>query len=444
MKKRVIAYVYGITLAAAGVLFALHSISPSVDIGLLGGVLILALVAAAMAFFSYQVRGSTIGAASFLPYLTAVVLYPSWATTIAIGLGATVAELMKKKLPIQRVFNASQLILAAGLSSLLYVRVGGVALQIDDTFRFGPHAAAVLSFFLVNTGAVAGVISLAENKPFWKTWYEGNVKGLFWDVASMPLVYAFARVYVDWSYWGIIVLSSLIVMARYGYQAFWGLERTNEELLNLFVQTVEFRDPYTSGHSQRVKKYSLIIADILGLPEKQIEQIGTAALLHDVGKIHEIFAPILSKPGRLTPDERAIMELHPIKSCELVEKISSLKDKKIHIDVRHHHENWDGTGYPDQKKGKDIPLASRIIMFADTIDAMTTDRPYRKALGEAEVKSELLKFRGIQFDPEICDKLISSPDFFRLFDKTDSGHVRSLTQRIEKLVRTKMKTPAVA
>jgi HD-GYP domain-containing protein (c-di-GMP phosphodiesterase class II) len=444
MKKRVIAYVYGVALTAVGALYALHSIAPVVDPNKMFGVIVLAVVAAAIAFFSYRVRGSTTGAASFLPYLTAVVLYPTWATTLAIALGATVAELMKKKMPIQRLFNASQLALAAGLSSLLYVSIGGVSLQVDPTLRIGPHSAAVMAFFLVNTGAVAGVISLAENRPFWKTWYEGNAKGLVWDIASLPLVYAFARVYVDWGGWGIFVLSAMIIMARMGYQAFWGLEQTNEELLNLFVQTVEFRDPYTSGHSQRVKKFSLIIADILELPPKQIEQIGTAALLHDVGKIHEIFAPILSKPGRLTPEERAIMELHPIKSCELVEKISSLRERKIHIDVRHHHENWDGSGYPDGKKGRDIPLASRIIMFADTIDAMTTDRPYRKALGEADVKAELLKYRGIQFDPEICDRLISSPEFYRLFDKTDSGHVRSLTQKLEKLVRGKMKTPAVA
>jgi HD-GYP domain-containing protein (c-di-GMP phosphodiesterase class II) len=190
-----------------------------------------------------------------------------------------------------------------------------------------------------------------------------------------------------------------------------------------------------------VSRYSRIIAQVIGLGPKDIDRISTAALLHDVGKIHEIFAPILSKPGRLTPEERAIMELHPIKSAELVAKISDLQD--IIPAVRHHHENWDGTGYPDRLEGRDIPLGSRIIMFADTIDAMTTDRPYRKALGEAEVRSELRKFRGMQFDPNICDALVASPTCARIYDQNDSGRVQSLTQIFE-LVRRRMKTPAVA
>jgi HD-GYP domain-containing protein (c-di-GMP phosphodiesterase class II) len=147
------------------------------------------------------------------------------------------------------------------------------------------------------------------------------------------------------------------------------------------------------------------------------------------------------KPGRLTPEERAIMEMHPVKSAELVAKISELQD--IVPAVRHHHENWDGTGYPDRLKGREIPLASRIIMFADTIDAMTTDRPYRKALGEAEVRAELEKFRGAQFDPDICDALLQSPDFSRLFDLSDADRVLSLTQIMES-IRKKVRTPAVA
>jgi HD-GYP domain-containing protein (c-di-GMP phosphodiesterase class II) len=162
-----------------------------------------------------------------------------------------------------------------------------------------------------------------------------------------------------------------------------------------------------------VSHFSKIIARAVGLSGRQVDRIGIAALLHDVGKIHEVFAPLLRKPGRLTPEERAIMETHPIKSAELVQTVSQLKD--VVVPIRHHHENWDGTGYPDGLAGAEIPIASRIIMFADTVDAMTTDRPYRKALGEADVRAELAKLRGRQFDPQICDLLLSSPSFQLLF-----------------------------
>jgi HD-GYP domain-containing protein (c-di-GMP phosphodiesterase class II) len=163
-------------------------------------------------------------------------------------------------------------------------------------------------------------------------------------------------------------------------------------------------------------------------------------LLHDVGKIHEVFAPILSKPGRLTPEERAIMELHPVKSAELVAKISELQD--LIPDGRHHHENWDGTGYPDRLAGRAIPLASRIIMFADTIDAMTTDRPYRKAMTAPEVRDELIKCSGSQFDPNICEALLNSPEYFEIFQPggVDSATRPTFTQIFERARRPR--TPA--
>jgi HD-GYP domain-containing protein (c-di-GMP phosphodiesterase class II) len=159
------------------------------------------------------------------------------------------------------------------------------------------------------------------------------------------------------------------------YKVNWQLQQTNQELLQLMVAAIEARDPYTSGHSRRVSRNSKLIAQAIGLRDKEIERVGVAALLHDVGKIHEVFAPILSKPGRLTAEENAVMQTHPIKSAELVTNVSQLRD--VIAPIRHHHENWDGTGYPDGLVGDSIPLASRIIMFADTIDAMTTDRPYR-------------------------------------------------------------------
>jgi putative nucleotidyltransferase with HDIG domain len=179
------------------------------------------------------------------------------------------------------------------------------------------------------------------------------------------------------------------------------------------VAAIEARDAYTSGHSRRVAKASEIIARALGLAPADVERVTVAALLHDVGKIDERFGPILAKEGRLTPEEWDVMKQHPVRGAELVGLLSRLRD--IVPSVRHHHENWDGTGYPDGLRGEKIPVASRIIMFADTLDAITTDRPYRKALGIEEARSEFIRFRGKQFDPTICDRVIASDVWAELY-----------------------------
>ena len=192
------------------------------------------------------------------------------------------------------------------------------------------------------------------------------------------------------------------------YKVNWELEQTNQELLQLMVAAIEARDPTRRVTRAVYREILGLIAQAIGLRDKQVERVAVAALLHDVGKIHEVFAPILSKPGRLTAEENAIMQTHPAKSEELVRMVSQLKD--VVAPIRHHHENWDGTGYPDGLVGENIPIASRIIMFADTIDAMTTDRPYRAALTETQVRAEFVKLRGRQFDPSICDQAAHQPD----------------------------------
>ena len=144
----------------------------------------------------------------------------------------------------------------------------------------------------------------------------------------------------------------------------------------------------------------------LMLSAKQIDRLAVAALLHDVGKIHEVFAPILSKPGKLTAEERAIMESHPIKGAELVRISSHLRDTVEPI--RHHHEAWDGSGYPDALAAEAIPVFSRIIAIADTIDAMASDRPYRRGLSAERIRAEVVRMSGIQFDPKIVDTLLTA------------------------------------
>ena len=169
------------------------------------------------------------------------------------------------------------------------------------------------------------------------------------------------------------------------------------------------------------------IAVELGLSAREIEQIETAALLHDVGKIHEEFAPLLRKEGRLTPEETALMQTHSVRSAELVGIISKFRGF-IQDSVRHHHERWDGQGYPDGLSGKSIPLPARIILISDTIDAMTTDRPYRKRLRLDVVIAELQKCKGTQFDPELVDVAFSSVAVRRLISGSFLPKCRSASR----------------
>ena len=191
------------------------------------------------------------------------------------------------------------------------------------------------------------------------------------------------------------------------------LQNSGQELLDLMVKAIEARDPYTSGHSIRVATLAKAIAQESGMPSSEVELVYTAAVLHDVGKIHEEFAPLLRKESKLTREETALLQTHSVKSAELVGIISSFRGT-IQDAVRSHHERWDGGGYPDGLAGEAIPTGARMIMISDTIDAMSTDRPYRKRLPLETVLAELQKYRGSQFDPHLVDLTINSVNIRRV------------------------------
>ena len=187
--------------------------------------------------------------------------------------------------------------------------------------------------------------------------------------------------------------------------------RLYENIQKIYLSTIEVlataidaKDPYTRGHSRRVTLYSVAIAEQLGLSPKEIENIRYAGLLHDVGKIG-ISDSIIRKPGRLTDEEYGIIKTHPAIGARILRPVEFLADKIP--GVLHHHEYYDGRGYPDHLSGEDIPLAGRIICVADCFDAMTTNRPYRKGLSVNTVIGELNKLSGKQFDP-VCVKAFLS------------------------------------
>jgi putative nucleotidyltransferase with HDIG domain len=276
-----------------------------------------------------------------------------------------------------------------------------------------PALVAVTFSFFANTSIAGGYLAIRKQQPAYGLWRESVLPTIGIDLVAGPIVFVFAWLYAAHGAIAAAALWVPLLGLREVQRVNLELQRMNEELLQLMIKSIEARDPYTSGHSRRVQRYSEIIARGLGLSARDVEQVGKAALLHDLGKIHEKYAPILRKADKLTPDEWSTMQEHPVDGANLVATMSGLKE--IIPAIRHHHENWDGSGYPDGLSGDSIPLAARIISFADTIDAMTSERPYRQPLSEAQVRSEIIRCRGRQFDPAITDRLIASSLWVGLF-----------------------------
>lgn len=190
------------------------------------------------------------------------------------------------------------------------------------------------------------------------------------------------------------------------------------DTIQAFATAIDAKDAYTKGHSSRVSKYCVAIAGEMGFSGKQIEGIRIAGLLHDIGKI-TVDKNIINKPGRLTKEEKFELDQHPIVSYEILTKIR-FPWKDISINVRHHHEMMDGTGYPDQLVAKDIPEGSKILALADSFDAMMTDRPYRKKLSLDNTLVEINRTLGKQFDPKVFQH------FLRVIKKDINGSEESI------------------
>lgn len=198
-----------------------------------------------------------------------------------------------------------------------------------------------------------------------------------------------------------------------------------QDLSELFYKTIksiahalDAKDEYTHGHSMRVTLYSLALAKKLDLPENLLEEIETAGLLHDIGKI-AIPEKILLKPGKLTPEEYEIIKTHPELGKKFVGGIEKLN--LISNWLKFHHEQYDGSGYPDGLKGEQIPISSRIIAIADTYDAMTSNRAYRPALSHQFALEEIIRCSGTQFDPNLAEIFVSIGEEIETIKKDPEG-----------------------
>lgn len=238
------------------------------------------------------------------------------------------------------------------------------------------EVSSVISYPLMTKSAVMGVLNLYTKTPHEFTEDELRLLNVFANQAA-----------------------SAIENAR----LFETLRESYMNTIQALSMAIDAKDRYTHGHSKRVKEISSIIGKEAGLSADQIQLLEYAADLHDIGKIG-ISELIISKQGKLSVDEYELIKTHPLVGETIIEPVPFLQETKPII--RHHHERWDGYGYPDGLSGEEIPLLARIILIADAYDAMTSDRPYRKALSKEEALREIIKHRGTQFDPDLVESFL--------------------------------------
>jgi putative nucleotidyltransferase with HDIG domain len=360
---------------------------------------------------------------AFVPFLASVALFaPPWPMLIS-GVTALLVDTFVRRKPLIRVwFNTAQYMLAVGLGQYVYQALGGIVTVDSFAVPLIAFVGLVLTYFLVNSGTVSLAVAFSTGVPVRESWTRITSSTHVYLVSSgLALLLTF--LYVEWQFRGVALLVLPLFFVRHIYQMNQQLEQKTREQLGFMVKAIEARDPYTSGHSVRVAEYARTMARELGLSAKEVDNIETAALLHDVGKMYEEFVPLLRKEGRLTPEERVLMQSHPVRSAELISTAAGLRGA-VEEAVRHHHENWDGSGYPDGLAGGAIPIGARIIMVADTLDAMTTDRPYRRALSYDRVVQELRRHSSSQFDPRLVEIAINSTAIRRLVESAVPGDIR--------------------
>jgi putative nucleotidyltransferase with HDIG domain len=401
---------------------ATYQSAPDAAASTITDALLLCGLAIAAELFAYVLPRSAAGTIAFIPYFAAAIAIPAWPSVVGVIVVKVAVELWLRRAFLKAALNVAAHALMQVIAIWMFLALGGVGLvgfehsrdlaQVTRASGFAALAAIVLAL-LANNLIVHGAIALNSGRSLREVVTANKRTTIGLDFIAVPLVFLFAWVFAAFGPIAAAALWVPILGLRQVHRTSLELEQTNGELLELMVKSIEARDPYTSGHSRRVQQFSTVIARAIGLSERDIEHVGRAALLHDVGKIHEKYAGVLSKQDKLTPEEWSTIQDHPVDGANLVATMTRLRD--LIPAIRHHHENWDGTGYPDRIAGQSIPLAARIIRFADTIDAMTSERPYRRPLTEGQVRAELIRCRGTQFDPEITDRLLASPFWASLF-----------------------------
>ena len=405
------AFIAAMSLAASLSLFYGFAHWPSSDTVKFGAYLLAALFASSLKVTLPGIEGNL--SVNFLFTLLGI-LELSLPETLCIGLASTLAQFywrpVRRPKPVQLLFNLSQVTVS---SAVAYAAYRFMVLRV----LHGPgHLAllvAAITHFSCNTSAMSTIIGLTESKPIRKVWNDSYLWSFPYymvGAATAGLIH-FLNAHIGWQS-SLLVLPPIYLMYR-SYRLYLGKLETEkrhaEQVSKLHLRTIEAlalaieaKDESTAEHLQRVRVYSMELAKELGLTEDETEALQAASVLHDIGKL-AVPEHIISKPGKLTPEEFEKMKIHPIVGAEILERVN-FPYPVVPI-VRAHHEKWDGSGYPSGLAGEAIPMGARILAAVDCFDALASDRQYRKALPLPEAMAKVVADAGKSFDPRVVEIL---------------------------------------
>jgi HD-GYP domain-containing protein (c-di-GMP phosphodiesterase class II) len=297
-------------------------------------------------------------------------------------------------------FNCCALTLPIFIANFGYIISGGTYGVENFSNNIFPIFIFCVVYFLFNTFIMSIMLSFYINKSILYCYFSNIKLGILNYIAMIPFGIILAFVFNQYKYWGVLLMLGPIMLARYTFSMYIDSKYQYIQTVEALMNAIEARDKYTQGHSRRVAQISTDIGKAFKYNQWKLEKLMVAAMLHDVGKIG-ISDNILNKPGKLTEEEFLKIKDHPEIGHNILKDIKNLE--YICPIVRHHHERYDGKGYPQGKKENKVTLDTYIVQLADAVDAMATDRPYRKGLSKEEIVSELKNNVGTQFHPKVTE-----------------------------------------
>jgi putative nucleotidyltransferase with HDIG domain len=405
--RRFLAFAAGVTATAAGVIaisWRATGVSPSSSFALFAALMIVS------ESLAVALPMGNMSLAHPLSVAAAVLLGPTYAGLLMV-LAQIPSLFGEKRITLMKaLFNGSQMALAALAAGWLYLFTGGRLLsqgplQAGDFPRLVVPTVVVALVGTICNFALAGVaIHLMHGVSLRRIWSSEFAAVAPTEVAMGLVGVTMAQVIAAVGVLGLLLFVLPLVVARSTYHRYAELTRTYADTVRSLVAAIEAKDTYTKGHSVRVAEYAVAIAHEMGESEHAIERLEYAALLHDLGKVG-VRRSLLLKSSKLSQEESDEIRRHPEIGAHILESVPYLED--IVPIIRSHHERVDGAGYGEGLRGDAIPLQARILAVADAFDAMTSQRPYRSAMPQAEALQEIAAGAGTQFDPKAVDAFLA-------------------------------------